>query len=53
MHRTRDPLDHDRVNKVRLWIDHMQMGTGGEAMLRITLDAEDAIREIREAMERG
>lgn len=50
--RNRHPLDKDRADKVRLWLDHLTMGTGGPAMLNITLDAEDALREWREDFER-
>lgn len=50
--RERQPLDKDYADKVRLWLDHLQMGTGGEPMLNITLDAEDALRQWREGFER-
>ncbi len=44
-------LDTDDAHKVRLWLEHLQLGTTGEQMLVITLDAEEALTRYRERLE--
>tara|TARA_B100001057_G_scaffold330208_1_gene330573 strand:- start:235 stop:384 length:150 start_codon:yes stop_codon:yes gene_type:complete len=44
-------LDTDDAHKVRIWLEHLQLGTTGEQMLATTLDAEEALTRYRERLE--
>ena len=44
-------LDTEDAQKVRLWLEHLNLGTTGEKMLVITLDAEEALTRYRERLE--
>ena len=44
-------LETEDAYKVRLWLEHLQLGTTGEQMLVATLNAEEALTRYRERLE--